>query len=370
MAEGHAKIQSESEWATRSRHWLSQSTIAQSKRGRRQREAAPLIVTGHGLSIRVDKSCLLIRDGNTHYPAERREWRFFKGGLDLPPRIVVLDGSGNFSFDALGWMAEQGVTFVRVSYNGEQTAVMGPSGCSADPAKVAWQRETRGNPKRQLAFARSIIREKLLATKVTLLDWLPPSPARDKALASVSACSSEIGKARTLSILLSVEGTAAQNYWRAWRSVEMKWRAQSRYPIPDEWRSFQARSSVLSGAKWKNWRASNPINAMLNYAYAVLMTNMRIRAIADGYDPMFGIMHDQRERKKQYTPSFALDLMEPMRPVVDRAVLNLIAEETFSGADFVLKSDGVCRLNPELARAVAVRLSNISAIQNLYGRSA
>lgn len=109
---------------------------------------------------------------------------------------------------------------------------------------------------------------------------------------------------------------------------------------------------------------------MLNYAYAVLMTNMRIRAIADGYDPMFGIMHDQRERKKQYTPSFALDLMEPMRPVVDRAVLNLIAEETFSGADFVLKSDGVCRLNPELARAVAVRLSNISAIQNLYGRSA
>jgi CRISPR-associated protein Cas1 len=33
--------------------------------------------------------------------------------------------------------------------------------------------------------------------------------------------------------------------------------------------------------------------------------------------------------------------MEPLRPVVDRAPLKLIAEETFSGADFQLQSDGV-----------------------------
>ena len=100
----------------------------------------------------------------------------------------------------------------------------------------------------------------------------------------------------------------------------------------------------------KNLRASNPINAMLNYAYAVLLTDVRIKAIADGYDPMLGILHDQKAKKKELTPSFALDLMEPLRPVVDRAVLRLIREETFTGADFVLQSDGVCRLNPELAR--------------------
>lgn len=52
------------------------------------------------------------------------------------------------------------------------------------------------------------------------------------------------------------------------------------------------------------------------------------------------------------TASFELDLMEPMRPVIDRGVLQLISEETFTGADFVLQSDGVCRLNPELARRV------------------
>jgi len=92
---------------------------------------------------------------------------------------------------------------------------------------------------------------------------------------------------------------------------------------------------------------------MLNSAYAVLLTEMRIKAITDGFDPMFGILHDQRHKEKVRTPSFLLDLMEPLRPVVDRAVLKLISEETFSGADFHIQSDGICRLNPELARSVA-----------------
>ena len=48
-----------------------------------------------------------------------------------------------------------------------------------------------------------------------------------------------------------------------------------------------------------------------------------------------------------------VDHMEPMRPVVDRAVLQLIDTATFTGADFSIQHDGVCRMNPELARRVA-----------------
>jgi CRISPR/Cas system-associated endonuclease Cas1 len=63
-------------------------------------------------------------------------------------------------------------------------------------------------------------------------------------------------------------------------------------------------------------------------------------------------MH-QKQGLKGISPAFALDRMEPMRPVVDRAVLQLISETTFTGADFAIQNDGVCRLNPELARRVA-----------------
>ena len=45
--------------------------------------------------------------------------------------------------------------------------------------------------------------------------------------------------------------------------------------------------------------------------------------------------------------------MEPMRPDVDRAVLQLIGTVWFTGADFSIQHDGVCRMNPELARRVA-----------------
>jgi hypothetical protein len=84
---------------------------------------------------------------------------------------------------------------------------------------------------------------------------------------------------------------------------------------------------------------------------------MLTKAITDGYDPMLGILHDQRHKEKERTPSFALDLMEPLRPVVDRAVLKLVKDETFSGVDFQLQSDGVCRLIPQFAANI-VRITS------------
>jgi CRISPR-associated protein Cas1 len=91
---------------------------------------------------------------------------------------------------------------------------------------------------------------------------------------------------------------------------------------------------------------------MLNYAYGVLMAQTQIRLITDGYDPTIGILHGREGDRGTYA-AFALDRMEPMRPVVDRAVLHLVATTTFVGADFPIQPDGVCRLNPELARRVA-----------------
>ena len=39
--------------------------------------------------------------------------------------------------------------------------------------------------------------------------------------------------------------------------------------------------------------------------------------------------------------------------MVDLAVLQLIDAVTFTGADFSIQHDGVCRMNPEIARRVA-----------------
>ncbi len=101
-----------------------------------------------------------------------------------------------------------------------------------------------------------------------------------------------------------------------------------------------------------NRGATHPVNAMLNCAYGVLIGRTQIQLIAEGYDPTIGILHGRESERGTY-PAFALDRMEPMRPVVDRAVLRLINDTSLTGSDFSMQSDGVCRLNPQLARRVA-----------------
>jgi CRISPR associated protein Cas1 len=68
-----------------------------------------------------------------------------------------------------------------------------------------------------------------------------------------------------------------------------------------------------------------------------------------GLDPGIGILHaDQRARA-----SLALDVMETVRPAVDRYVLNLLAARPFRGSEFGETSSGQCRIMPGLARQLA-----------------
>jgi CRISP-associated protein Cas1 len=155
----------------------------------------------------------------------------------------------------------------------------------------------------------------------------------------------------TVSELRTLEANCAAAYFRSWADMTIKWRGTSRRPIPDNWSSIGARSSPYHLAGNRN--AAHPVNAILNYAYAALESEIRIKAIAEGYDPTIGIMHEGNDRSSK----FIFDLMEPERPRVDRAVLDFVEGHVFDPADFVIRTDGVCRLNPELARMVVAKVS-------------
>jgi CRISPR-associated protein Cas1 len=86
-----------------------------------------------------------------------------------------------------------------------------------------------------------------------------------------------------------------------------------------------------------------------------LQSEIRINAVAEGYDPTIGIMHEKRDA----SPAFIFDLMEPERPIIDQMVLEFVKSHVFDPADFVIRSDGVCRLNPQMARRVVGSLSGI-----------
>jgi CRISP-associated protein Cas1 len=87
---------------------------------------------------------------------------------------------------------------------------------------------------------------------------------------------------------------------------------------------------------------------MLNYAYAVLYAQVKMEINAEGRDPTIGLAHST----EKYRDALVLDRMEPMRPVVDGAILRLITSDTLHAGDFTITNEGVCRLNPQLARKV------------------
>jgi len=100
-------------------------------------------------------------------------------------------------------------------------------------------------------------------------------------------------------LILSVEGRAAQYYWKALKGI---------VPTEYDWPGRKGRD------------AQDPVNAALNYGYGILYSQVERAIILAGLDPYAGFVHADRPGK----PSLVYDLVEPYRvPAVDRVVIGL-----------------------------------------------
>ena len=350
-------------WAARNEHWSAAKIGSRRYVAKRERRREPLILCGHGVSLTVNKDTLLIRDGFTHWPQDRIEHRFFKGAQNLPPRIVMLDGSGSLSFEVISWLARQNVPLIRADYRGEVVSVIGGSAFSTSPEQVLWQIETRNDPARRLDFCCELIVAKLQSSLRTMAEVLPASRARDVAVARAEAGIFALSRraVETVEQVREIEMRAAAAYFTAWRGFGLRWRGRYKNPIPEEWLTIGPRQSGRSLAQ-PNRNAKHPVNAILNYAYAMLRSYVHIETVANGYDPRRGIFHHDRDDDDAF--AFIFDLMEPGRATADAAVLRFLSKAELKGSDFVIRSDGVCRLAPQLARHVC-RVINTAGIRSL-----
>jgi CRISP-associated protein Cas1 len=339
----------DSAWPERCEHWLAESHKASRRRAKREPSKQPLVLCGHGVSLRIEGGALTIRNGFTHYPQKQETYRFFKGELSIPPRIIMLDGNGSISFDVLAWLSEQNVPLIRIDWQGNVQSVLANNGYAANPYRVEWQRETRTDPKQRMAFCIDLVTHKIEGCIETLEKSIRRSPAWEQAIkrAYADLTRLECDPPRDVVSLRALEAGSAAAYFRAWREIPLQWKGLNQRPIPEAWRRIGSRTSLFKLAGNRN--AAHPVNAMLNYAYAILESQVRVQSVADGYDPTLGIMHESREGSS----AFVFDMMEPERPKVDRSILKFAKTHKFHAADFVIRSDGVVRLNPEMAKCVA-----------------
>lgn len=138
-------------------------------------------------------------------------------------------------------------------------------------------------------------------------------------------------KAQTTGELLGIEGDAANVYFSLFgqllRGVSFTFGGRVRRPPTD------------------------PVNAMLSFAYA-LLTQECVSALAGvGLDPYVGFLHKDRPGRV----SLALDLVEEFRTSwADRLVLTLLNRKQFRQKDFVTEASGAVRFTEDSKKAFLV----------------
>jgi hypothetical protein len=183
------------------------------------------------------------------------------------------------------WLAEQQIPLIRIDWKGNAQSVIG-GGQFANPERVAAQIEAKRNG-RALAIATGLIREKIENAIATLEAVIPPSPTRELAVIKHRRDAKELEAKppKSLAALLGIEGRTAQAYFAAWQSIPIKWKGLTRRAIPDDWHRVGQRQSLIgTRTKGRNRHASHPVNAMLNYAYAILESQVRIQIVAAVHD--------------------------------------------------------------------------------------
>jgi CRISPR-associated endonuclease Cas1 len=364
-AEEHSgRFSDASTWVERAEHWTKTQPTAHKHALQRRKLRAPLVLSGYGIHLRIKHGALEVRNGFTHYPQKQEEYRFFAGDQQRPSRIIVLEQSGAITFDVLAWLAEQDIPLIQLDYRGRVVTVVGGTGHAADPQLIQAQLSAAADPKRKLAIASWLIGEKLGRSAAVLEQYFPSSDRRDAAIEHLLREAKMLTRrpAKTPETLLGIEGHAAALYFQSWHDMPIKWKGLNRHPIPAEWHRIGPRSSARK--RNSNRFATHPVQAMVNYAYAVLEGQVRLELIRVGWDVTVGFLHGA----KQDRSALVLDLLEPARTVADRAILNFVADEVFVPADFTLMPDGTCRLHPQLARRVVGLVNASEEVQPLLSK--
>ena len=138
-------------------------------------------------------------------------------------------------------------------------------------------------------------------------------------------------RAHDLAQLLGHEGNAAARYFRHFNKML----------------SGPAEALPFDFERRTRRPPTDPVNALLSYAYSLLARSLAVTLTAVGFDGYRGFYHQSRYGR----PALALDMMEPFRPLVaDSAVLMALNNGEVGAGDFV-HAGGAVNLNEGGRRA-------------------
>lgn len=140
-----------------------------------------------------------------------------------------------------------------------------------------------------------------------------------RAVGQLARLARQAEQADALDALLGIEGTAARLYFQHFA-------AMLRAPGIGDRFSFTERNRRPP---------KDPVNAMLSFAYALLVKDTTVAALAAGLDPFVGVYH----RPGFGRPALALDLAEEFRPLIaDSTIITAVNNGEVGPGDFVTRA--------------------------------
>jgi CRISPR-associated endonuclease Cas1 len=253
----------------------------------------------------------------------------------------VIGADGVVTFAALRWLADQKAAFVMLERDGSVLATTGP--VRRADARLRRAQACAGQMELGLEISRQLITLKLVGQERVARDRLRDAATAD----TIGTFRNELPSVNTVDEVRTFEARAAAAYWIGWRAVQMQFPKRDAHRVPEHWLTFGSRTSPLSGFSPR--LAVNPLNAILNYLYAILEAETRLAIAAMGLDPGMGFLHVDNERRD----SLACDLMEVVRPDVDAFLFDWVSRAPFKRDWFFEQRNGNCRLMGDFAATLS-----------------
>ncbi|MGD0343619.1 MAG: CRISPR-associated endonuclease Cas1 [Acidimicrobiales bacterium] len=302
---------------------------------------AVAVADGYGLRIRVERGHLEISDGVGPY----RRVREFSRATHGLSRVVVIGHTGSLSLEAVAWCHRLGIGLVVLNADGDVMIAESPR--RLEDARLRRMQARAVHERVGLDIAARLLGAKLLGQANLVRQRF----GDEDTAGLVAELAEALGEAETIEQCRGIEANAASAYFAAWAGrseCAPRFAAQDRRRTPSHWTRYEGRRSVLSSAVG-NRRAERPTNSIINYCMALAECEAVFALHAVGCDPSMGIVHQDAKGRA----SFALDLLEPLRPQIEGFVLDLVAQRTFRKSDFVELSNGHVRLRPPLTHELA-----------------
>jgi CRISPR-associated protein Cas1 len=258
-------------------------------------------------------------------------------------RQIVLMGRGSITFDALRLLSEYGVDVIALDRYGRlamrlSTGMMRTVRTRREQYK-AYGDERSGHLSKGFIYAKMRNQYALLGTFAKTRRDTHPEDAELllEGRGEIKQLMERLQRVEDQPIeeirghLMALEAMSSKIYWGA---VEMI--------IPESF-GFEGRSGR---------GAVDPVNAMLNYGYALLQGEVWRGVHYAGLDPYGGFLHTDRPGR----PSLVLDLMEEFRQqLVDKTTLSLVTKREVAPEDFHYE-EGRCLIGERVRRKLIKRV--------------